>query len=100
MLTEVFAALGDETRLHLVSRLHERPLSITELTAGSQITRQGVTKHLRVMERAGLVHVERHGRESRWILERRRLEEARGYLETISKDWDTRLDRLRTHVES
>ena len=61
MLTEVFAALGDETRLHLVSRLLEKPLSITELTADSQMTRQGVTRHLRVMERAGLVHVERHG---------------------------------------
>jgi DNA-binding transcriptional ArsR family regulator len=100
MLTEVFAALGDETRLHLVSRLLERPLSITELTAGSQITRQGITRHLRVMERAGIVHVERLGRESRWTLERRRLEEAQQYLELISKEWDSRLDRLRTRLES
>ena len=55
-------------------------MSIASLTDGSQVTRQAITKHLRVMEEAGLVHSQRHGRESVWQLERRRLREARHYL--------------------
>jgi DNA-binding transcriptional ArsR family regulator len=97
----LFAALGDQTRLRLVSRLCDGgPMSITRLTAGSRITRQAVTKHLRVMEEAGLVRSARHGRESVWQLETRRLEEARGYLDSISKQWDDALGRLRAFVEN
>jgi len=97
----VFAALGDETRLKLVSRLSEHgPLSITRLTAGSEITRQAITKHLRVMNRAGLVHSSRLGRESVWQLDQQRLEHARQYLDLISSRWDQALERLRKFVES
>jgi DNA-binding transcriptional ArsR family regulator len=97
----LFAALGDETRLHLVARLsHDGPMSITRLTAGSQVTRQAIAKHLRVMEGSGLVHSMRHGRESIWELDRRRLEEARRYLDAISKQWDDVLLRLRKFVEN
>lgn len=97
----VFAALGDDTRLRVVARLcEEGPLSITELTAGSSVSRQAVTKHLRVLEGAGLVRGERLGRESLWALEARRLAEARAYLETISREWDDTLERLRAFVES
>jgi DNA-binding transcriptional ArsR family regulator len=96
----VFAALGDETRLTLVSRLCEKgPLSITNLTSGSSMTRQAITKHLRVMQRAGLVHGRRLGRESIWELENEPLEIARGYLEKVSKRWDDALGRLRKLVE-
>jgi DNA-binding transcriptional ArsR family regulator len=96
----VFAALGDATRLRLVFRLCDAgPLSITRLTEGSDITRQAITKHLLVMEEAGLVHSHRHGRESVWELDRRRLEEARRHLDTISKQWDAALSRLRRFVE-
>jgi DNA-binding transcriptional ArsR family regulator len=96
----VFAALGDETRLRLVSRLCEDgPLSITELTAGSRVTRQAITKHLRAMQRVGLVREARRGRESIWELETRRLAEARRYLEAISEQWDRALGRLRRLVE-
>ena len=96
----LFAALGDETRLHLVARLcQEGPLSITRLTAGSNITRQAITKHLRVMDKAGLVHSARHGRESVWQLDQRRIEQARRYLALISKQWDAALGRLKQFVE-
>ncbi|HWZ55528.1 MAG TPA: metalloregulator ArsR/SmtB family transcription factor [Verrucomicrobiae bacterium] len=96
----LFAALGDKTRLWLVSRLCEGgPMSITSLTAGSRVTRQAVTKHLRVLEGAGLVRSRRRGRESIWQLEQRRLREARRYLDLISLQWDDALDRLRTLVE-
>jgi hypothetical protein len=51
------------------------------------------------MEAAGLVHVRRDGRERIWQLERRRLDEARKYLKTISAEWDDALSRLKAHVE-
>ncbi len=96
----IFAALGDETRLQLVARLcNSGPLSISRLTAGSNVTRQAITKHLRVMEEAGLVRSTRHGRESVWQLEQRRLDDARRYLDEISKQWDEALGRLRMFVE-
>jgi DNA-binding transcriptional ArsR family regulator len=96
----LFAALGDETRLGLVKRLcEEGPLSIARLTEGGRVTRQGITKHLRVMEGAGLVRSRRHGRENVWQLEQRRLGEARHYLKQISHQWDDALSRLRTFVE-
>jgi DNA-binding transcriptional ArsR family regulator len=96
----IFAALGDETRLRIVFRLcDDGPMSIARLTAGSKVTRQAVTKHLRVMEEAGLVRSKRRGRESVWQLEQRRLRDARHYLGVISKQWDDALDRLRKFVE-
>lgn len=96
----IFAALGDTTRLRVVSRLSsEGPLSITELTEGSDVTRQAVTKHLSVLAAAGLVHDFRQGREHVWELETQQLEEARRALDAISKQWDAALERLRTMVE-
>jgi DNA-binding transcriptional ArsR family regulator len=96
----LFAALGDQTRLRLVWRLSGGgPLSITSLTTGSRVTRQAITKHLRVLEGAGLVRSRRRGRESIWQLERRRLREARRYLDLISSQWDDALGRLRKLVE-
>ncbi len=96
----LFAALGDPTRLWLVSRLCDGgPASIMRLTAGSRVTRQAITKHLRVMERAGLVHGARRGRESVWRLDQRRVRHARRYLDMISREWDEKLARLRAFVE-
>jgi len=97
----IYAALGDRTRLRLVLRLSAGgPMSITQLSAGFAITRQAVTKHLRVMEGAGLVRRQRHGRESRWQLDRHRLADARRHLEMISAHWDHTLERLKRLVES
>jgi DNA-binding transcriptional ArsR family regulator len=96
----VFAALGDETRLRLISRLcDDGPMSIARLTSGFPMTRQGITKHLRVMEDAGLVRSIRQGRESVWKLEQKRLAEAHRYLQLISKGWDDTLARLKSFVE-
>ena len=74
-------------------------MSITRLTAGSNVTRQAITKHLRLMEGAGVVRSRRHGRESIWQLNQRRLEDARRYLDLIAKQWDAALGRLREFVE-
>jgi len=97
----VFAALGDETRLALVSALcsgEER--SIAELTHGSKLTRQAITKHLRVLESAGIVHSARAGRESRFGLDPAPLRELRDYLGRVSAQWDEVLARLKALVES
>jgi DNA-binding transcriptional ArsR family regulator len=97
----VFAALGDETRLRLVARLsHDGPMSIARLTSDHDMTRQAITKHLRVMAKAGLVRGTRQGRERVWQLEHRRLAEARRHLEMISAQWDVTLRRLKTFVET
>ena len=96
----LFAALGDETRLTLVSRLGTSgPLSTTRLTEGGQISRQAVTKHLEVLAGAGLVRDERQGRERLWVVETDRLTEGRRYLDAISSQWDGALARLRALVE-
>jgi DNA-binding transcriptional ArsR family regulator len=95
----LFAALGDETRLALVSRLAGGPLSITRLTDGTGITRQAVTKHLTVLAGAGLVRDERHGRERIWQLDAAQFETARRYLDLVSQRWDDALNRLRRYVE-
>jgi DNA-binding transcriptional ArsR family regulator len=96
----IFAALGDETRLRLVSRLCTNgPMSIAKLTAGFAISRQAITKHLRVMEDAGLLHSTQEGRESVWQVEQRRLADARRYLQMISSEWDHTLGRLKSFVE-
>src|SRR5512140_3510465 len=88
----VFAALGDRTRLALVSRLCARgPSSIAGLSAGASVTRQAITKHLRVLQGAGLVRDVRRGRERIWELEAAKLGEARGWLDAISARWDERL---------
>lgn len=96
----VFAALGDERRLALVSRLSAGgPQSITRLTAGTDVTRQAITKHLTVLAGAGLVRGVRRGRERIWEIDTKRLDDARRWLEGISKRWDERLDRLKKFVE-
>lgn len=96
----IFAALGDETRLKLLARLSEAgPQSIAALAGGFDISRQAITKHLRVMEDAGLVRRTQQGRESLWQVEQTRLAEARRHLDSISAHWDEALGRLKRFVE-
>ncbi|MDO1527849.1 metalloregulator ArsR/SmtB family transcription factor [Fulvimonas sp. R45] len=96
----VFAALGDPTRLRLVAALCAGgALSITQLTAGTAVTRQAVTKHLQVLADAGLVRDSRQGRERRWELEPSRIDEARRALDAIAAQWDQALARLKRFVE-
>ena len=97
----VFAALGDSTRLDLVLRLADgRARSIHDLTAASPISRQAMTKHLRVLEQARLVRSTRYGREVRFQLEQAELEEAQAFLATVAGQWRNALGRLAKHVET
>ncbi len=96
----IFAALGDETRLLLVTRLcHERSRSISQLAQGSKLTRQAITKHLRVLEKTGIVRHVRAGREMRFELDPRPMEELKQYLDSVSTQWDRALSRLKSFVE-
>ena len=96
----VFAALGDKTRLSLVARLSRgRPCSISQLTGGSKLTRQAITKHLRVLERAGIVHGVRTGRECLFEFNPKPIAGIREYLDFVSAQWDQALSRLKAFVE-
>jgi DNA-binding transcriptional ArsR family regulator len=96
----IFAALGDPVRLAMVVRLCKSgPLSTIELTRGASVTRQGLTKHMRVLEEAGLVTSARLGRDRQWQMQAGQLVTLRDYLDQISEEWDLRLERLRAFVE-
>lgn len=97
----VFAALADETRLSLVAQLSQgQPQSISKLTEGSNLTRQAVTKHLRVLEDVGLVRSTYAGRENLFELDMRPFKDITEYLEFVSDRWDQALARLKSFVES
>jgi len=96
----VFAALGDKTRLALVAQLcRGKPLSISQLTQGSKLTRQAITKHLRVLEGVGVVRSVRSGRESLFEFHPEPIGELRKYLDLVSEQWDQALSRLKSFVE-
>lgn len=96
----VFAALGDETRLTLVAKLSRgEPSSISQLTEGSRLTRQAITKHLRVLQGARIVRSVRAGRESRFAFDPEPITEIRNYLDFVSEQWDQALARLKSLVE-
>jgi DNA-binding transcriptional ArsR family regulator len=100
-LATVFAALGDPTRLKLVAVLCAGgAFSIAQLTAGTEISRQAVTKHLQVLAEAGVVEDVRQGRERLWQLEPHAIGEARDALERIGQEWERRLGRLKALVEN
>jgi DNA-binding transcriptional ArsR family regulator len=96
----LFAALGDATRLSVLGRLADgRPQSIARLTAGTHLTRQAVTKHLRVLEGVRVVRSVRVGRESQFALLPKAIDDARDYLDCVSQQWDDALARLKAMVE-
>lgn len=96
----LFAALGDGTRLEIVAQLADgSQQSITQLTEAATVTRQAITKHLKVLESAGIVRSERSGRETLFALQPRSLEEAQRALAAISEQWDAALARLKDFVE-
>jgi DNA-binding transcriptional ArsR family regulator len=96
----VFAALGEATRLALVAKLcGRRPCSISQLTHGSKLTRQAITKHLRVLENAGIVRSIRKGRESLFEFDPQPIVGIKEYLDFVSGQWDQALGRLKSFVE-
>ena len=94
----VFAALGDPVRLELLARIGDGS-SITKLAADLPITRQAVTRHLRVLERAELIEARRSGREIRFVACPTRLTEVKGWLDDVARQWDGTLGRLKLFAE-
>lgn len=97
----VFAALGDRTRLALFARLADgQRRSIAALSADTRMTRQAVTKHLRVLEDVGLVASVRLGRETQFAFCPEPIADIRRYLDEVSRQWDDALERLKLFVEA
>lgn len=100
-VADVFFALGDRTRLSVVTKLGTTgALSATTLSQGAKVSRQAIVKHLQVLEHAGLVTSEKRGRDVLYALETDRVEDARAFLDGISASWDRAIDRLRRLVEA
>jgi DNA-binding transcriptional ArsR family regulator len=97
----VFAALSDETRLAMICKLSSggKPLSISQLAEGSGLTRQAISKHLRVLENAGVVRSVRVGREHQYAFAPKPIHDIKDYLDRVSRQWDETLSRLKTFVE-
>jgi DNA-binding transcriptional ArsR family regulator len=95
-----FSALGDPNRLRIVIRLCDGgPSSTSEVTEAVPVTRQAATKHLELLQSAGLVSSSRRGRERIWTLQTQTLAQASDYLDQLSHRWDAAIDRLRAYVE-
>lgn len=101
LITDIFFALGDKTRLSIIGKLSAGcSLSATRLSDNAKVTRQNIVKHLRILEKAGLVSHQKQGREVLYTLDQARIKEAQQFLDDISVGWDRAIDRLRTSVET
>lgn len=96
----VCAALADDTRWDILSRLGERSLSATELAEELPISRQAIARHLAVLAEVGLVEQAREGRQLRFRAVGQRLSELARDLDALARAWGRRLDRLRTIAEA
>ena len=97
-LSSTFAALADETRRAILARLHDRELSAGELAAPHEMTLTGIMKHLRVLERAGLVTREKRGRTVWCRLNPAPLKNASDWVDRYRIFWDRQLDSLASHL--
>lgn len=97
----IFAALADPMRRDLLMTLAEQsPKTATQLAEMYPITRQGILKHLNILEEAGLVAVKQQGREKRYSLTPERLGDLEAWIKQLEAKWDARLLRLKTFIEN
>ena len=99
-LDQVFGALADPTRRAILGRLGRRPARVTDIARGFPISLNSVSKHLQVLERAGLVRREVRGREHVCSFNAQPLREATGWMEEVRSFWETRLDALERRLAS
>ena len=99
-MTDVFGALGDPTRRHIVESLSNGEASATQLASELPVTRQAVAKHLTALREAGLVESRRQGRETLYRVNAAPLDAAAAWIVRVGGAWDARLERLRTMIES
>lgn len=99
-MTDVFNALGDPTRRHIVESLSHGEASATQLAADLPVTRQAVAKHLSALRDAGLVESRRQGRETLYRVNAAPLDAAAAWIVRVGGEWDARFERLRRLVEA
>lgn len=93
-LDSVMVAISDPTRRAIISRLAQGPARISDIAAPFSMSLTGVCKHVRVLERAGLVRRTRHGRENTLELSAEPLREAARWISVYERFWNSRLDRI------
>jgi DNA-binding transcriptional ArsR family regulator len=97
---DVFTALADPTRRRVLDLLAEHGHgTATSLAAELPVSRPAVIKHLAVLDRAGLVVAQRHGREVRYVVQSAPLQEPAAWLAKLAAAWDARLDSIRALAE-
>ena len=99
-MSDVFDALGDPTRRHIVESLSQGEATATQLAADLPVTRQAVAKHLTALRDAGLVESRRQGRETLYRVNAAPLDDAAAWIVRVGGEWDARLARLRSLVEA
>ena len=98
-LDETFAALADPIRRAMLARLADGDATVTELAAPFAVSLPAISRHLKVLERAGLIE---RAREAQWRPSRlapEPLVEARGWLDARTRTWESRMDRLDAHLQ-
>ena len=98
-LDRTFGALADETRRAILARLVHGDATVGELARPFHVSRPAISKHLRVLERAGLVQRGREGRISRCVLDAGGLQEAAEWVDRYRAFWEGRLDALSRYIE-
>lgn len=98
-LDAVFSALADPTRRGMIARLARGPASIGELGAPFAMTKGAVTKHVKVLERAGILKRNVHGRIHLCAIDTTPLDEAQRWVEQVCEFWDDRFDDLAAYLE-
>ncbi|MBS1706442.1 MAG: winged helix-turn-helix transcriptional regulator [Armatimonadetes bacterium] len=99
-LSSTFAALSDPTRRAILSRLAEKECNVKDLAEPFRISAPAITKHLKVLESAGLIERSRQAQFRPCKLNPEPLKQAASYIETYRKFWETSLDQLEAYLES
>lgn len=99
-LDAVFAALGDRTRMAIISRLARGEATVGELAEPFDLTHQAVSRHVGILRRCGLIHQRVDGQRRPCRLDAERLSELAGWIGEQQRQWGSRLDALETHLAS
>ena len=98
-LDRVFGALSDPTRRGILERLSRGETKVGALAAPFDVSQPAISKHLRVLERAGLIQRTRRGREHHIKVDPRPIEEARGWIATYARFWKQQFDEVEIYLK-
>jgi DNA-binding transcriptional ArsR family regulator len=99
--SQLFRALGDPTRIEIIQRLSSgQSFTLTTISQGLQITRQGARKHVQILSDAKLITLEPQGRDTTVQLNPKTLEQGKKFIEHLEHQWEKRLESLRRFVDN